>query len=235
MKDKLFWIALIFAGFYLFNKMKSSNSNQEINTQTERHADQSPNNRIEPREIEPNFGDQNEPLNLPNKNGESQNQNTVPPINRTNNNEKDISLGEYGSVTLPKKNGQASSTSNQTQAQRTDNRSTNERMRVDLDRSTTAGSGTFRDDRDSHRLVREGEVVQVVSSNTATIYMVAGGFCTLTNSSNSTVYAEANSQLMLTGDGRNNTIYYERGAEIRNGLEDNRNNRFIEVGAIEFN
>lgn len=239
MKDKFFWIALIFAGFYLFNKMKSSNTNSDVNSQTEREVDRSPTNRQETREIEPNFGDQDKPLNLPNKNGQvqpqpqNQNQNSDLPINRTNNtNEKDISLGDYGSVRLPKKNGQASSSST---SQPQVNTSTSQEIRVDLNPSTTAGSGTFRDDRGAHRLVREGEVVQIVSSSTVTVYMVSGGFCTLTNSSNNTLYVEANSQLMLTGDGSNNTVYYEGGAEIRNGLEDNRNNRFIEVSDIVFN
>jgi len=43
MKDKLFWIALIFAGFYFFNKMKSS---EALHPQMIESKDSQTDNRI---------------------------------------------------------------------------------------------------------------------------------------------------------------------------------------------
>lgn len=240
MKDKLFWIALIFAGFYLFNKMKSSNANQDVNSQIEKQSDYSPENRQSPAEIEPNYGDNDKPLNLPNKNGQTQQQNPSRdfPINQpVDKAEKDISLGKYGSVKLPKKSGTSATTGGSSTTGSTNTNSSSsspERMLVKLDPQTAIGDGTLNSVNGASRVVFEGKSFQVSNSSNLNVYIDTGGFSTLTDCSSSTIYVKSSAQLMVTGDGRNNTIYYESGATIRNGLSENLNNRFIQVREIVF-
>lgn len=251
MKDKLFWIALIFAGLYFFNKMNSSKSSEPTDDRIERQTDRGIERTQRPQEIEPNFGNKDKPLNLPNKDGQvtyqennqddysNRNQNQPSTKPTLGNGDKDISLGEYGSIKLPKKDGVSGNTNsgdnyqnNTTNAGSTTNSS--ERMLVKLDPKTAIGEGTLDNVNGASRVVFDGKSFQVNNSANLNIYIDSGGFSTMTDCSNSTIYVKATGQLMVTGNGRNNTIYYESGASIRNGLPENQNNRFVQLREIEF-
>lgn len=252
MRDKLFWFALIFAGFYLFNKMNKATS-ATVEEGIEQQSDRNIQNQQRQRqtEIEPNFGDKDKPLNLPRKDGEvsyqgnnqddysSQNQNR--PTTRPNlgSGEKDISLGEYGSIKLPKKDGSnttgrdANPTNNNNYKNENPN-SSSERMLVKLDPKTAIGEGILDNVNGASRVVFDGKSFQVTNSSSLKVYIDSGGFSTMTDCSNSNIYVKSSAQFMITGNGRNNTIYYEDGAAIRNGLAENVNNRFVQVREIVF-
>jgi len=251
MKDKLFWIALIFAGFYFFMKMNNNKSSVPSDERIERQADRSTENRQRPTEIEPNFGDKDKPLNLPRKDGQvtyqdnnqddysNRNQNFPSTKPNLGSGEKDISLGEYGSIKLPKKddgytNNNTQSSGSNTNNNRGNSSSNAERMLVKLDPKTAIGDGTIDNIRGASRVVFDGKSFQVTNSANLNIYIDSGGFAALTDCSNSTIYVKSTGQLMMTGNGQNNNIYYENGAAIRNGLSENSNNSFVQVREIVF-
>ncbi len=236
MRDKLFWIALLFAGFYLFNKM-SNRSPAEIQTEKTQEIDQQPDRgRVE----EPHFGDQDEPLRLPHKNGESsqeprqerenykeQTRNEIPDIQQQKS-DKDISLGEYGSISLPKKNG---TVSNSEQTRTRD--SSSESKTIQLNPNTERGEGILREINNQALLVLDGKVLQVSSLNNSELYLDQNSFCTINSGSNNVIYVMDTGQLMLTGNGNNNTIYYADGSSVRNGINGT-NNQFIPLREIGF-
>jgi len=251
MKDKLFWIALIFAGFYFFNKMKSSKSTSPADDRIERQSDRQSDRRQSPADIEPNYGNKDKPLNLPTKDGQDnyQENNQDDYSNRNHNQpttkpklgsgEKDISLGDYGSIKLPKKDGGSTSTGGNSNSrggsiQSDTNTSNSERMLVKLDPKTAIGEGTVDNLNGSSHVVFDAKSFQVTNGSNLNIYIDSGGFSALTDCSNSTIYVKSSGQLMMTGNGRNNTIYYEDGAAIRNGLAENMNNRFVQLREIVF-
>jgi len=252
MKDKLFWIALIFAGFYLFNKMNAGNNKTSApDDRIERQSDRGIDRKQRPQEIEPNFGDKDKPLNLPKKDGQVSyqennhndysNRNQDLPSTKPNlgSGEKDISLGEYGSIKLPKKDGGSVYTNNDVNNQNSNTSSRNstnssEKMLVKLDPKTAIGEGTLDNVNGASRVVFDGKSFEVSSSANLNIYIDSGGFSAVTDCSNSTIYVKSSGQLMVSGNGRNNTIYYESGASIRNGLPENQNNRFVQVREIEY-
>lgn len=250
MKDKLFWIALIFAGFYFFNKMNSGKTSAP-DDRIERQSDRGIDRQQRQQDLEPNFGDKDKPLNLPRKDGQvsyqennqddysnrNQNQPSTKPNLRSG--EKDISLGEYGSIKLPKKDGGTASTksSGNNPIGSTNSRNTtsaSERMLVKLDPKTAIGEGSLDNVNGASRVVFDGKSFEVTSSANLNIYIDSGGFSAVTDCSNSTIYVKSSGQLMVAGNGRNNIIYYESGASIRNGLPENQNNRFVQVREIEF-
>jgi len=107
-------------------------------------------------------------------------------------------------------------------------------MLVKLDPKTSIGDGTLNNVNGASRVVFDGKSFQVTNSSNLKVYIDTGGFSAMTDCSSSTIYVKSSGQLMMTGDGRNNTIYYENGATIRNGLAENLNNRFIQVREIVF-
>lgn len=251
MKDKLFWIALIIAGIYLFNKMNSSKTTAPTDSRTEQLDDRFDDSPTRPETIEPNFGDKDKPLNLPRRDGEvTYQENTQDDYHqqdrdfpgnqsKVNSGEKDISLGEYGSITLPKKDGGAvssggSSSNYDRGSTSTSSSRSSERMLVKLDPQTAIGDGTLNQKQRASYVVFDQKSLQITNSNVLNIYIDSGGFAAMTDCSNSEIYVKANAQLMLTGNGSNNTIYYENGASIRNGLAENRRNQMIEVREIVF-
>jgi len=254
MKDKLFWIALIFTGIYFFTKMNSGLQTTPADEYSEQQSERTADNSQRQRDIEPNFGDKDKPLNLPQKDGQVSyqqndqdnysNRNQDLPSSQPNlgKGEKDISLGEYGSIKLPKKNGNVSSSSggtasgnsNTSTVNRNTSTSSTERMLVQLDPKTAIGEGNLNNVNGASRVVFDSKSFQVTNSANLNIYIDSGGFSNVTDCSYTSIYVKSGGQLMITGNGRNNTVYYEDGASIRNGLGENLNNRFVQVGEIVF-
>jgi hypothetical protein len=246
MKDKLFWIALIIAGVILFNKMGSSSRTADsVEVQTKEAQERE--SRTDRSIDEPHFGDQSEPLKLPKKNGQSQstantsqadinsNTNRNQPDLKPQNQDKEISLGEYGSVTLPKKSGSTSenpsrSTNNQSAPTTNQNQGV---QTVELNPQTKRGEGIMTDVINQPLLVLDGKVLQVSSLENSEIYMDENSFCTVSSGSNNVIYVMTGAQLMLTGNGNNNTIYYEKGSSVRNGINGS-NNTLIELQSLNF-
>lgn len=251
MKDKLFWIALIIAGVIIYNKMSSSSSTSspspEVQTERVQERESSTERSTTERSVDqPHFGDQNAPLKLPRKNGESQTttstnqtdygtqtQRKTPDV-QTQSREKEVSLGEYGTVTLPKKNG--SSSTNQSTTTSQSNTSTNRNtadQTITLNPQTKRGEGRMTNVSNQPLLVLDGKSLQVSSLDRSEIYMDENSFCSVNGGSNNIIYVMTGAQLMLTGNGSNNTIYYEKGASVRNGINGT-NNTLIELQNLSF-
>ncbi len=245
MKDKLFWIALIFAGVYLYFKMGNSNTNTSTSeVQTERTQERE--SRSDRSLDEPHFGDQNAQLKLPPKKGESRSPSTTRqkdygtqtkkdlPDLQSQNKQKEISLGEYGSVTLPKKNGSSNNTQSNTAPQRNTNNNRNTSTpTIELNPKTKRGEGRMNNVVNQPLLVLEGTELQISTLENSEIYMDEHSFCAIGGGSNNIIYMMKGAQLMLTGNGNNNTIYYEQGSSVRNGISGT-NNQLHELQGLSF-
>ena len=217
----------------------SDANNSEIQTERDSRSDRSLD--------EPHYGDQDEPLNLPRKNGESQSSLTSrqensgtntnrqqQPDTKSRSQEKEISLGEYGSVTLPKKNGSSTTSQPQTtnQGNATTNRNSGVRT-IELNPQTKRAEGIMKNVTNQALLVLDGKVLQVSSLENSEIYMDEKSFCTVSGGSNNVIYLLKDAQLLLTGDGSHNVIYYEQGSSVRNGMSGS-NNQLVEMQSLSF-
>lgn len=242
MRDKLFWFALIFAGFYLFSRMNTQSTGQtQIPTETTQETTQERNQQSDRSSLdEPHFGDQDAPLRLPQKEGQSSQQpqqrtenyaeptrTEIPDIQKQDK-DADISLGEYGSISLPKKNGTTSNNNNTTTPE-----SATESKTVNLNPNTKRGEGILRDINNQALVVLEGKILQVSSFNNSELYLDQNSLCTINSGSNNVIYVMNAGELMLTGNGSNNTIYYAEGSSVRNGINGS-NNQFIPLRDINF-
>jgi len=203
MKDKLFWICLIIAGIFIYNKMtKSTGANQN----TEDYIDD---RRVPDGNTKSVDAGEYGQLNLPNK----ENNNTTTSNNQNNGNT--IDAGKYGDIKISKSdNGTTNNQSNspidierntsgstidagkygEIKLPGKDNNVTNSEtkntgeMNVRLHPNTSQGGGNFMAQNEIYRAILDGQVMQISNSIGSIIYIDKGGYCNASSVQNCSFY-----------------------------------------------